>query len=146
MTVALASMWKEALGVETQLTEEEYRVFLDSRKNREAWDIIRLAWMADYNDAGDFLSTFRSTSPNNDTGYSNAEFDDLLDRAASIADAKQRRHVLESAERLMLSEYPVIPLYFLSSKKLVKSYVKGVRLSPLDRIYSKHLSLIPSNY
>jgi oligopeptide transport system substrate-binding protein len=141
MSVAMASMWKEALGVETQLTEEEYRVFLDSRKNHAAWDIIRLAWTADYNDAGDFLSTFRSTSPNNDTGYSNAQFDDLLDRAASTADATERRDFLESAERLMLSEYPVIPLYFLSSKKMIKPFVKGVHANLLDRIYSRHLSL-----
>jgi oligopeptide transport system substrate-binding protein len=138
-SVALASMWKEVLGIETQLHEEEYRVFIDSRKNQEGWDIIRLAWMADYNDAGDFLNIFRSASPNNDSGYSNADFDGLLDRAASTADAMQRREVLERAERLMLSEYPVIPLYFYSSKKLVKPYVKGARANPLDRLYSKHL-------
>ena len=115
-------------------------MFLDSRKNHEAWDIIRLAWMADYDDAGDSLSTFRSTSPNNDTGYSNSEFDDLLDRAASTADARERRDLLESAERLMLSQYPVMPLYFLT-KKLAKPFVKDVHTSLLDRIYSRHLSL-----
>ena len=117
-------------------------MFLDSRKNHEAWDIIRLAWMADYDDAGDSLSTFRSTSPNNDTGYSNSEFDDLLDRAASTADARERRDLLESAERLMLSQYPVMPLYFLSSKKLAKPFVKGAHTSLLDRIYSRHLLLV----
>jgi oligopeptide transport system substrate-binding protein len=81
------------------------------------------------------VDTFRSTSPNNDAGYSNRNFDDLLDSDSATADPAHRRELLERAERLMLS----MPLYFFSSNKLVKAYVKGARTNPLNRLNSKHL-------
>jgi oligopeptide transport system substrate-binding protein len=143
MSIAIASMWKVTLGIETDLIDEEYRVFLDSRKDTARWDIVRLGWSADYNDAGNFLEIFRSGSSNNDTGYSNADYDSLLDSAANSADASYRRHILEQAENLMLSEYPVVPVYYFSSKRLIKSYVKGAQSNPLNKLYSRHLSIQP---
>ena len=139
LSIAIASMWKEVLGVDSELIDEEYRVFLDSRKDASRWDIARLSWVADYNDAGNFLDIFRSRSPNNDAGYSNIQFDSLLDQAAATADPYDRKGLLEKAEALMLSEYPVIPVYFYTSKRLIKPYVKGALTNPLNRLYSKHL-------
>jgi len=139
LAIAVASMWKQTLGIETELIDEEYRVFLESRKDPSRWDIVRLGWTADYNDAGDFLDTFRRRSPNNDSGYDSPQYDDLLDLAAKTADSAHRRTLLEAAERLMLSDYPVIPIYFYSSKRLIKPYVKGETITPLNRLYSKHL-------
>ncbi len=139
LSVAIASMWKEVLGIDTELIDEEYRVFLDSRRDTTRWDIARLSWVADYNDAGNFLDIFRRGSPNNDAGYSSTRFDSLLDEAASTADPAHRKRVLEMAEALMLSEYPVIPVYFYSSKRLIKPYVKGAQTNPLNRLYSRHL-------
>jgi oligopeptide transport system substrate-binding protein len=139
LSVAIASMWKEELGVNTELIDEEYRVFLDSRKDASRWDVARLSWVADYNDAGNFLDIFRSRSPNNDAGYSDPQFDSLLDEAATTSDPAYRKGLLEKAEDLMLADYPVIPVYFYSSKRLIKPYVKGARTNPLNRLYSKHL-------
>ncbi len=139
LTIAIASMWREVLGVETELTEEEYRVFLESRRDPLRWDIARLGWTADYNDAGNFLDIFRSSSPNNDARYSNARYDELLKNAAETSDSSVRRALLERAERQMLSDYPVIPIYYYGSRRLVKPYLKGLVPNPLNRIYSKHL-------
>jgi ABC-type oligopeptide transport system substrate-binding subunit len=139
----IASMWKEVLGVETQLFDEEFRVYLQSRHDKSKWDVVRLAWNADYNDASNFLEIFRSNSANNDTGYSNISFDKLLDTAASTADPSLRRRLLETAEKTILDDYPAIPLYFLVSKRLVKPYVLGVKPNALDRIYSKSISVLP---
>ena len=69
VAIAIASMWKETLGVDTELVDEEYRVFLDTRRDTSRWEVARLGWTADYNDAGDFLDTLRSGSPNNDARY-----------------------------------------------------------------------------
>ena len=143
VAIAVASMWKETLGIDTELTTEEYRVFLNSRKETSRWDVVRLAWTADYNDAGNFLETFRSNSPNNDPGYVNARYDSLLDAAAMTADVAERKGKLEEAERLMLSDYPIIPIYFYSTKRLIKPYVKGAKANPLNRLYSKHLHFGP---
>jgi oligopeptide transport system substrate-binding protein len=141
MTIAIAAMWKETLGIETELIDEEYRVFLDSRKDSSRWDIVRLAWIADHNDAGSFLDTFRTGSPNDDSGYDNPRFNALIEEAENTADVQKRREILESAERTMLEDYPVIPIYFFSSKRLFKPYVRGETSNPLNRLYSKHLKI-----
>lgn len=140
--ILVAAMWKEALGVETILTDEEFRVFLESRHDKHKWEVVRLAYTADYNDASSFLDIFRTNSSNNDTGYSNPLFDKFLDEAASTADSNIRRSLLANAERTMLDDYPVIPLYYLVSKRLVKPYVSGVKPNALDRVGSKELSLL----
>jgi oligopeptide transport system substrate-binding protein len=139
--IVVASMWRETLGVETEMVDEEYRVFLQSRHDRSRWDVARLAWSADFNDASNFLDTLRAHSSNNDPGYTNAAFDNLLDAAAGNADPARRRDLLESSEHLMLTDYPVIPLYFFVSKRLVKPYVQGVVANPLNHVRSQTLVL-----
>jgi oligopeptide transport system substrate-binding protein len=141
VAIAIASMWKQTLGVDTEIVDEEYRVFLLSRRDTTRWEVARLGWTADYNDAGNFLDTLRSASPNNDARYQRREYDEILDRAASSADPSDRRHLLEDAEKMMLSDYPILPIYFFSSKRLIKPYLKGATANPLNRLYSKHLVL-----
>ena len=139
--ILVAAMWKETLGIDTELTEEEYRVFLQSRHDKKRWEIARLGWTADFNDASNFLDIFRTRSPNNDEDYSNPSFDKLLEDAASTPESMQRRSLLEASERTMLADYPIIPLYFYVSKWLVKPYVRGVHPNPLNRLPSKALTI-----
>lgn len=141
VAIAISSMWKQVLGIETVFVDEEFRVFLESRRDSSRWDLARIGWTADYNDAGNFLDTLRSSSPNNDARYERPEFNELLDRAATTADPSARRLILEAAEKMMLSDYPIIPIYFFSSKRLIKPYVIGVKANPLNRLYSKYLSI-----
>jgi oligopeptide transport system substrate-binding protein len=141
--ILIAAMWKESLGIDSELVDEESRVFLQSRHDRARWDLVRIGWIADYNDASSFLDVLRGASPNNDQGYANTSFDQLLNEAAHTADPGIRRSLLETAERVMLADYPIMPLYFFVSKRLVKPYVLGVRPNPLDRIASKALSIAP---
>jgi oligopeptide transport system substrate-binding protein len=141
--IIVAAMWKDELGIDTELIDEEYRVYLQSRHDRKRWEVVRLGWIADYNDATNFLNIFRQGSANNDSGYSNTSFEKLLDDATHAPDPHVRRGQLELAERTMLADYPVIPLYFFVSKRLVKPYVIGVMPNPLDRIASKGLSIKP---
>ena len=133
-------MWKETLSLDTSLGEEEYRVFLDSRHDKSRWDIGRFGWTADYNDASNFLDTLRQHSPNNDPAYASVSFDASLDAASRMPDPQRRREILEAAERTMLGDYPVVPLYFFVSKRLVKPYVRGLLPNPLNHIRSKALT------
>lgn len=139
--IVIASMWKDTLGIDTDLIEEEYRVFLQSRHDKSRWEVVRLGWSADYNDASNFLDTFRARSENNDEGYTNPSLDSALDSAAQTADPNQRRKFLEMSERIMLEDYPVVPLFFLVSKRLVKPYVGGVKSNPLNHVASKSLTI-----
>jgi ABC-type oligopeptide transport system substrate-binding subunit len=140
--IIIAAMWKETLGIDTEYEEEEYRVFLETRHDKSRWDVARLGWTADFNDAGNFLDTLRTNSKNNDEGYANPAYDKLLDEAASAADPTQRRELLEAGERLMLADYPIIPLYHFVSKRLIKPYVHGVEPDPFDRIPTKTLTIV----
>ena len=142
VALLVAAMWKETLGIETELSAEEYRVFLQTRHDRTRWDVIRLAWIADFNDASSFLDIFRSNSINNDTGFRSEPFDALVDQAANTADPAARESVLENAERVMLDEYPVLHLYHMVSSRLVQPYVRGVHPGLSNRVPSKSIAVL----
>jgi oligopeptide transport system substrate-binding protein len=141
IAVAVASMWREHLGVETSLHNEEFRVLLNRRKDPEAWRVLRLAWRGDYNDASNFLEILTRSGAVNDTGYDDPEFERLLAEAALELDPVRRRELLEAAERRMLEHYPVLPLYHPVSKRLIKPWVSGFAPNALNRTYSHHLSV-----
>jgi oligopeptide transport system substrate-binding protein len=141
--VISAAMWHEVLGVDVELTEEEFKVFLQSRHDKTRWDVARLAWNADFNDASNFLDVLRTHSPNNDMSYSNIAFDRDLDEAAKASNPASRRAHLEAAERRMLEDYSIIPLYYFVSERLIKPYVHGLLSNPLNHVPSKALTLDP---
>jgi len=138
IAVAVASMWKQALGVETSIVNEEWKVLLQTRQNPSRWDVLRYGWNGDYNDAFTFLELFQSGHGQNFTGLANQGFDELAQAAAFEADTADRAEIMKEAERTLLNEYPVIPLYFYVSKHLVKPYVHGYRPNIMDHDMSRH--------
>ncbi|MDH3616560.1 MAG: peptide ABC transporter substrate-binding protein, partial [Gammaproteobacteria bacterium] len=110
----------------------------------EVTQVFRSSWMGDYNDAFTFLSVLQAGSAANMPRYENDEYESLLERAANQIDAGRRRLYLEEAERVMLADHPVIPLYFYVSKHLVSPTVSGWGDNVLDYHYSQHLSLSAS--
>ena len=141
IALVVAAMWKKYLGVHTVLINEEWKVFLNNRKQRSVTQIFRSGWIGDYNDATTFLSLMGSRHGINDSGYNNPVYDDLLEKAAGKGDPLQRRHLLEDAEKLMLRDHPIIPLYFYVSKSLIKPHVKGYMGNLMDHHYTKHYRL-----
>ena len=143
IALAVQSMWREVLGVETTLINEEFQVLLANMREREVTQVFRSSWIGDYNDAHTFLSVMEGGSPSNMPGYANEEYDSLMQRAAAQVEPKSRRLFLEEAERVLLADHPVIPLYFYVSKHLVSPEVIGWEDNVLDYHYSRHLSLAP---
>jgi oligopeptide transport system substrate-binding protein len=137
--LAIAGSWKQNLGVETKIVSDEFRVFLSGRKDRSKWDAARLGWWADYNDASSFLEIFTTNGSQNDPGYSSAAFDGLMVAARGESDRSKRVALLQSSEETLLNDYPIIPVYFYVAKRLVKPYLGGAKITPLNRTYSKHL-------
>ena len=78
-------MWKEELGIEIGLYNQEWKVYLATRKARE-FDIVRAAWIGDYVDPNTFLSLVTSDNGNNHSNWGESTFDDLIRQAASEAD------------------------------------------------------------
>jgi oligopeptide transport system substrate-binding protein len=141
LAVAVAAMWKEGLGVETTLYAEEFRALLQSIQARQDTQVFRSSWVGDFNDAYTFAQLLQTNFGINLSGYSNPRYDALLADAVKQADAAKRRALLEEAERMMLADHPVLPLYFYVNKHLVKPWVRGWTDNVMNVVYSKDLRL-----
>jgi oligopeptide transport system substrate-binding protein len=141
IALAVQAMWRNVLGAQAQIVNVEFQVLLDQMREREVTEVFRSSWFGDYNDANTFLAIMRSDSAANLPGYANPEFDALMRSAGEQLDLDRRRLYLEEAERVLLADHVVIPLYFYVSKHLVKPEVEGWQDNILDYHYSKHLSL-----
>ncbi len=141
VATVVAAMWKQTLGVQTELLNEEFKVFLHNRKQRQKTQVYRAAWMADYNDPTSFLDILRGAHGKNDSGWNDTAYNATLDAAQQTADVDQRRDLLAQAEQRLFAETPAIPLYFYVSKHLVSPRVRGWTDNILDYHYSKDLQL-----
>ena len=143
IALAVQSMWKEILGVEATLINEEGQVLNENIRMQEVTQVFKMAWTGDYIDPHTFLSVTESDNPSNAFfgGFKNDEYDSLMDRAASQSDPARRRVWLEEAEKMLLSQHPVIPLYFFVNKSMVSPRVRGWGDNVLNYHYSQHLSL-----
>ncbi len=140
LAVAIASMWKEALGADVRLTQVEFKSLLQDIDRGDV-EMFRSSWVGDYNDAYTFAQYLKSDFGVNLPHYASAAYDALLTRAAAETDGARRRALLEQAERLMLLDHPLIPLYFYVNKHLVKPEVQGWYDNVMNVVYSKDLAL-----
>jgi oligopeptide transport system substrate-binding protein len=141
--VAVASMWKEALGVEARLAGVEFKSLFQDIDRRDV-DLFRLSWVGDYNDPYTFLQFLKSGFGINLPHYANRDYDGLLDSAAQQVDVLERRRLLEQAERTALADHPLIPLYFYVNKHLVKPEVRGWYDNVMNVYYSQDFDLVPA--
>lgn len=141
VALAVRAMWQEVLGVEADLVQLEWKAFLDQRGDRSAWQAMRFVWVGDYDDASTFTDLFVTGGENNLPGYANPRYDALVREAAGTADDARRAALLELAQSALLGDYPIAPLYFLTSKRLVAPRVAGFRPNALDRQPSRWLRL-----
>jgi ABC-type oligopeptide transport system substrate-binding subunit len=141
VTVAIAAMWKEALGIDVELIQMEFRAYLAARADPAQWDVVRVGWTADYNDASTFLDTMTEDSPQNFGRWSDLRYAELLNAAASESDAAKRRALLQQAEALMLQQYPLMPVYFYVTRRLVQPRIEAPAINPMNRTYSRYFRI-----
>jgi oligopeptide transport system substrate-binding protein len=142
IAVAVSSMWSEALGIETELVNEEWKVYLETRRTKQNTQVFRAGWIGDYNDAYNFAEIMHSDSGLNDSGWSNARYDELLGMASQERDMQIRAGLLQEAERVLIHEAPLIPIYFYVTKRLVKPWVGNYRPHIQDHIYTRQLKIL----
>jgi oligopeptide transport system substrate-binding protein len=134
ITVAVTSMWRQTLGVDTELINHEFGVFLQTLRDPTAWDVARLSWRADFDDPYAFLEIFTTGSPNNFVGYADAVYDELLERSHREHDPARRFELLRQAEKRLLDAHAIAPVFFYVDRVLAKPWVDvGARatLKPL---------------
>lgn len=140
LAVAIAAGWKDALGAEVTLRNEEFKVLVHDIETGQV-GFFRSSWTGDYNDAYSFLQFLKSDFGVNQTHYQSAEYDAALAQGAQAVDDESRKAGFQSAERIALRDHALIPLYFYVSKHLVKPQVCGWYDNPMNVTYSKDLSL-----
>ena len=139
MALAASSLWKQLLGVQATLLNEENKVFLQNRQQKVLTQVFQAGWISDYADPYSFLNLFRSGHGRNDYGYSNSLYDALLDQVASERIPSRRRLLMFETESLLLAEVPFIPLYTYVTKRMVNPRLKGWKSNVMDHHYSKDM-------
>lgn len=142
IAVAVAAMWKQALGVRTRLINEEFRVFLQNRAQRRVTQVFRAGWIGDYDDPFTFLELFHSGHGGNHAGYDHPGYDRLLNQIANERIPARRRNLMEEAERILLADQVILPLYTYVTKRLVDPRLKGWEDNVMDYHLTKHMYFV----
>ena len=125
------------VGINVELTNQEWAVFLDTRQNGE-YQIARHGWIGDYSDPMTFLDMWITDGGNNDSGFSNSEYDALISEAKSETDIEKREELLRKAEDILMEESPVIPVYFYTTVMAWNDDVDGILVTSLGKVYFKN--------
>ncbi|MFC3104040.1 peptide ABC transporter substrate-binding protein [Salinisphaera aquimarina] len=139
----ISAMWRGVLGADVTLRNEEWKVYLNSVRQGSDTEAFRMAWIGDYDDPNTFFELMHSAFGLNGTTYASRTYDALQEQQAHMPDGSERDAVMHKAEATLLADNPVIPIYFYTSKYLVKPYVKGFVGNALDIYYSKDLRIEP---
>ena len=129
----IIAQWKTNLGITATLVAEDFPKLIADRNNG-TFSVARDAWVGDYNDPMTFLDLCTTDSGNNDSHFKKAAFDALIKTAKSTSDATARMKAMHDAEKILLDEMAVMPIYFRTDPVLIKG-VKDVVDSPLGYLY-----------
>ncbi len=133
--------WTSELGINVKLDNSEWQVYLDKLSNLD-YQIGRLGWIADYNDAYTFLEQYDSAeNGNNDTGWENPKYTDLLTQSIAATDPAARLDLMLQAEEIFMDEMPVAPIYFYTNLYIQKDYVTGMEPDALGNINLKYVDV-----
>ena len=140
-TQAIIEMWRTNLGVDVSIAQSEPASFFDDL-DRGRLQMFDIGWIMDYPDPEDIIDLlFHSTSRQNNTHYSNPEFDALVEEARTEADVTKRLQLYQDAELILLQDLPWIPLYFGRDHFVVKPHVKGFNPLPIVIPMLRYLSI-----
>jgi oligopeptide transport system substrate-binding protein len=143
IAIAVTSMWKQNLGVQAELFNQEVTPHYNKLEQND-FDVARAAWIADYNDAQNFLYLLETRTGRQNYGrYSNPEFDKLMEQASTTSDMDSRAQSMHEAEAIAMEEQAVIPIYYYVSKNLVSSKVAGWEPNVKDIQRTRYLALEP---
>lgn len=122
VAVMVAAMWKQKLGIDTVLDNQEFRVTVAKNRTRD-YDTSMRAWRSI--SPAYAMENFRERDPSNNPGYASPRFEELMTKAESSVDVEQSYDLLRQAEALLIEDAAVIPLFFESSRRLVSPRLRG---------------------
>lgn len=137
VALAVQQMWQQNLGINVELVNQDWKVYL----NREMigdFQVSRAGWIGDYEDPNTFLDTLRPNRGNNKTGWENPSYDELIHLANSNNNQEERYELLKQAERILIDDMPIVPLYTYVRVYQLSSDVKGYYPNYLDHHHPKY--------
>lgn len=133
--------WHKNLGINATIDTSEWQVYLD-KVNKLDYQVARMGWSADYNDANTFLEPYTTAkNGNNMTGWENPKYKKLMGQAIKETDDAKRLELLKQSEQVLMSEYPVAPIYDYTNLFIVKDYVKNMAPDLLGNINLKNIKI-----
>ncbi len=136
IAIGAQQMWKETLGAEATLANQEWKTFLKTRGGQN-FDVARGGWCGDYNEASTFLDLMTTPSGYNDGKFSNAEVDELMTSARTMSDATSN---YTRVEEIMANEMPIIPVYHYTGVFMLRNNLKGWPFNNVEQnVYSRDL-------
>ncbi len=139
---AVQAMWRQHLGIPAGVLNQDWGVYLESQRRYE-YDVARFGWVGDYLDPSTFLSIWTTGDGNNNTGWGNPRYDELIAQSFREGDAAKRLQLLNEAETLLLHELPMLPIYWYTRPQLMRPEVKGLLPSLLEHRCYKAVELRP---
>lgn len=137
---ALQAMWQEHLGIKVRIMQREWTTYLQKQYDAD-YDLAVGGWIGDYLDPTTFLEMWVAGGGNNNTGWGSEEFETLLSKAENTADVETRMGILADAERRMLADTPVLPIYWYTRNYLRRPEVKNWHPLLLDNHPYKFIRL-----
>jgi oligopeptide transport system substrate-binding protein len=136
----LQQQWKEVLGIDVKLQNQEWRVF-NTTVQAGDYDLSRGSWIGDYLDPNTFLEIWTSESRNNRTGFARADYDSLIARAARTLDAEERLATLRRCEEIVtVEECVILPIHYYVTKNLYDaSRWSGLEPDLVNHVDLKHV-------
>ncbi|MDO4436303.1 MAG: peptide ABC transporter substrate-binding protein [Cardiobacteriaceae bacterium] len=142
VAIAIGAMWKQNLGAEVSLENKEWKVYLQERQQKSpSMHVFRAGWALGYLDPNSILERFQSTMDTNDISFNNAQYDENMQASVTETDVAKRFEFLRQAEKILIDEQGLIPIYHYMNRSLVKPYVKGYDLNITNRNRSQYLSI-----
>ncbi len=121
----IQSQWQQHLQIKVGLEQKEFQAMV-SDVDLMKYDISRYGWFADYADPYTFIRMFITGGGDNQTGWSNKQYDDLLAKSRAETSTEKRAQYFHDAEQILMDELPIIPLYYYSSPEMSRTYIHGL--------------------
>lgn len=141
IAMAIQDMWKKHLDLQhVEIENQEWKVYQQTTQDQR-YDVSRAGWIGDYADPYTFLGIWKTRDSNNYTGWSNADYDRMLDESAHLSDPAARLAKLHEAETILLDELPILPIYWYTRVYLLHPDVKNWHPLLLDNHPYKYVDL-----
>lgn len=128
---SIQQQWLKAFGVEVKLEAIEQKVNY-SKLSKQDYQLASGSWVADFEDALNFLDIFKYKSAStNNTNWENETYISLLDQSSKTIDPEKRSELLSQAEEVLMTDLPIIPIFYFTMLYVKNDQIQNVVLSSL---------------